>query len=82
MAVQSSMTLSIVINHRLWGLVACHGGGPHRLDQPTRSVCELMVQIFALQVALRIDNVGLQSRLTSRKTIEKYMAGIEGRVLE
>ena len=77
MAVQSSMTLSIVVNDRLWGLMACHGAGPHRLDQPTRSVCELMVQIFASQVTLRIDNVALQSRLTARRTLEKYMAGVE-----
>jgi len=77
MAVQSSMTLSIVVDHRLWGLMACHGAVPHRLDQPTRSLCELMVQIFASQVALRIDNVALQSRLTSRRTLEKYMAGVE-----
>jgi diguanylate cyclase (GGDEF)-like protein len=77
MAVQSSMTLSIVVNHRLWGLMACHGTGPHRLDQPTRSVCELMVQIFASQVTLRIDNVALQSLLTSRRALEKYMAGVE-----
>ncbi|MGA2539093.1 MAG: GAF domain-containing protein, partial [Terracidiphilus sp.] len=77
MAVQSSMTLSIVVNHQLWGLMACHGAGPHRLDHPTRSVCELMVQIFASQVALRIDNVALQTRLTSRRTLEKYMAAVE-----
>jgi len=77
MAVQSSMTLSIVVNHRLWGLMACHGAVPHRLDQPTHSVCELMVQIFASQVTLRIDNVALQSRLTSRRTLEKYLAGVE-----
>ena len=77
MGVQSSMTLSIVVNHRLWGLMACHGARPHRLNQATRSVCELMVQIFASQVTLRIDNVALQSRLTARRTLEKYMAGIE-----
>jgi diguanylate cyclase (GGDEF)-like protein len=77
MAVHSSLTLSIVVNHRLWGLVACHGAGPHRVDQPTRSVCELIVQIFASQVALRTDNLALQSRLTSRRRLEQYLAAIE-----
>jgi two-component system, chemotaxis family, sensor kinase Cph1 len=77
MAVQSSMTLSIVVNHQLWGLMACHSAEPHRLDQTTRSVCELIVQIFASQVALRIDNSALQSRLTSRKALEKYMTRAE-----
>jgi chemotaxis family two-component system sensor kinase Cph1 len=77
MHVQSSMTVSIIVNHRLWGMVACHGAMPHRLDHVTRSVCELLVQIFASQVALRIDNVALQSSLTSRRTLEKVMAEIE-----
>jgi chemotaxis family two-component system sensor kinase Cph1 len=77
MNVQSSMTVSIIVNHRLWGMMACHGAVPHRLDHSTRSVCELIVQIFASQVALRIDNIALQSRLTSRRTLEKYMAEIE-----
>jgi diguanylate cyclase (GGDEF)-like protein len=77
MHVQSSMTVSIIVNRRLWGMMACHGAVPHRLDHSTRSVCELIVQIFASQVALRIDNIALQSRLTSRRMLEKYMAEIE-----
>jgi diguanylate cyclase (GGDEF)-like protein len=77
MKVQSSMTVSIIVNRRLWGMMACHAGVPHRLDHATRSVCELIVQIFASQVALRIDNTALQARLTSRKTLEKYMAEID-----
>jgi diguanylate cyclase (GGDEF)-like protein len=77
MNVQSSMTVSIIVNHRLWGMMACHGAVPHRLDHSTRSVCELIVQIFASQVTLRMDNIALQSRLTSRRRLEKYMADIE-----
>jgi len=77
MAVQSSVTLSIVVNRRLWGLVACHGAGPHRLDQPTRSVCELMAQTFAAQVTLRIENLALQSRLTSRRKLEEHIERVE-----
>jgi two-component system, chemotaxis family, sensor kinase Cph1 len=77
MNVQSSMTLSIIVNHRLWGMMACHGAAPHRLDHTTRSVCELIVQIFASQLALRIDNLALQCRLTSRRALEKHMAEIE-----
>jgi len=77
MNVQSSMTVSIIVDHRLWGMMACHSAMPHRLDHSTRSICELIVQIFASQVALRIDNIALQSLLTSRKRLEKYMAEIE-----
>jgi diguanylate cyclase (GGDEF)-like protein len=77
MGVQSSMTLSIVVNQRLWGLVACHSSIPHRLDLPSRSVCELMAQIFASHVALRVDNIALRARLASRESLEEYMAASE-----
>ena len=77
MAVQSSMTLSIVVNHQLWGLVACHSAGPHRLDRTTRSVCELIVQVFATQVTLLTDYAALQSRLTSRKAVERHIEAVE-----
>jgi diguanylate cyclase (GGDEF)-like protein len=77
MHVQSTMTLSIIVNHRLWGLMACHGAAAHRLDHLTRSVCELLAQVFASQVSLRLDNVALQRRLASRKALEKCMVEID-----
>jgi light-regulated signal transduction histidine kinase (bacteriophytochrome)/DNA-binding response OmpR family regulator len=77
MGVQSSMTVSIVVEDRLWGMIACHHSVPHRVDCLTRSVCELMGQILASQVAFRLDNVALRSRLSSRELLEKHMGGIE-----
>jgi chemotaxis family two-component system sensor kinase Cph1 len=77
MAVQSSMTLSIVVSHQLWGLVACHSAVPHRLDRTTRSVCELLVQVFAMRLALLTESAALQSRLTSHKAIERHIEAVE-----
>lgn len=77
MSVQSSLTVSIVVEHRLWGMIACHHATPRRLDYTTRSVCKLIGQILGSQVALRIDNAALQSRLASRKLLQEYMAGVE-----
>ncbi len=77
MGVGSSLTVSIVVEQQLWGMIACHDPAPRRLDHATRSVCELIGQILSSQVALRIDNVALQARLTSRKMLEGYMASIE-----
>jgi light-regulated signal transduction histidine kinase (bacteriophytochrome) len=77
MGVGSSLTVSIVVEQRLWGMIACHDPAPRRLDHETRSVCELIGQILASQLALRIDNVALHARLTSRKMLEDYMGSIE-----
>jgi two-component system, chemotaxis family, sensor kinase Cph1 len=77
MGVQASLTISIIVERRLWGLITCHHPEPRRLDRSTRSVCELIGEAFASQVNLRIDNEALQARLTSRKLLEKCMAEIE-----
>ena len=77
MGVRSSMTISIVIEERLWGLIACHNNTPRRVDYSTRSVCELVGGMLAAQMALMIDRVKLQEWRLSRKVLENYMAGIE-----
>jgi light-regulated signal transduction histidine kinase (bacteriophytochrome)/DNA-binding response OmpR family regulator len=77
MGVQSSLTVSIVVGGRLWGMIACHHPAPRRVDSATRAVCEVIGQTFASQLTLRIDNAALQSRLTSRKLLEGYVAEIE-----
>jgi light-regulated signal transduction histidine kinase (bacteriophytochrome)/DNA-binding response OmpR family regulator len=77
MGVQSSMTISIIVEERLWGMVACHHAAPRRIDCSTRSVCELLAQILASQIAFRLQNIALQSRILSREMLETYMSGIE-----
>jgi light-regulated signal transduction histidine kinase (bacteriophytochrome)/DNA-binding response OmpR family regulator len=77
MGVQSSLTVSIVVGGRLWGMIACHHPTPRRLDPATRAICELIGQTFASQMTLLIDNAALQSRLTARKLLDSYVAEIE-----
>jgi diguanylate cyclase (GGDEF)-like protein len=75
--VRASLTVSIVVEGRLFGLITCHHPVARRLDRSTRSVCGLIGQTFASQVNLRIGNEALQARLASRKLREKCMAKIE-----
>jgi chemotaxis family two-component system sensor kinase Cph1 len=77
MRVRSSMTVSVIVQGRLWGMIACHDSARHQVDRLTRSVCELIGRILASQVMLRIENALLQSRLDSRNRLEAYMADIE-----
>jgi chemotaxis family two-component system sensor kinase Cph1 len=77
MGVQSSLTISIIVEGRLWGLIACHHPVPRRVDHLTRSVCGLIGEMLASQVKLRLDNLALQARLASRKLLEKCMAEME-----
>jgi light-regulated signal transduction histidine kinase (bacteriophytochrome)/CheY-like chemotaxis protein len=76
MDVQSSMTVSIIVEHRLWGMIACHDPAPYRIDHSTRSVCRLIAQTLASQVALRTENSVLQLHSKSRQLFDEYVKEI------
>ena len=50
MGVRASMSLSIVREGRLWGLIACHHGAPRRLPVALRGACELFAQLFSMRL--------------------------------
>ncbi|MET8695372.1 ATP-binding protein [Streptomyces bauhiniae] len=49
--VRSSMSVSLLREGRLWGLIACHGDTPTRLAPEVRSACELFGVAFSMQLA-------------------------------
>jgi light-regulated signal transduction histidine kinase (bacteriophytochrome) len=56
MGVGASMSVSIVINGRLWGLIACHHMGPKRVPYAIRMAADVLAQVIASTVQ------GLESR--------------------
>ena len=77
MDVRSSMTVSILVEGKLWGMIACHHPGPHAVHRSTRSIALLIGQNFASQVTLRNDNAALQRQVESRDGLERYVTEIE-----
>jgi len=77
MGVQSSLTISVIVEGRLWGMIACHDPKAHRLACSTRSICDLIGQTLAAQIALRNDNAALQVRQTARDLLDKVVGKME-----
>jgi len=77
MRVEASLTISIVVKGRLWGMIACHHDTPRRVDRSIRSVLELIAQSLASLVALRLENFTLQRSVTARELLENYVGLIE-----
>lgn len=50
MGVAASMSLSLVVQGRLWGLVACHHRTPKPVSPGLRAACELLAQVVSLQL--------------------------------
>ncbi len=53
MGVCASMSISIIVEGRLWGLFACHHYSAHRPSFEVRSVCELFSQMFSMRLESR-----------------------------
>ena len=52
MGVAASMSVSIIVNGRLWGLLACHHGKPRRVPYALRMACDVFAQVLAATVQL------------------------------
>ena len=47
MGVGASMSVSIVIDGRLWGMLACHHGGARHVPHSVRMACDVIAQVLA-----------------------------------
>ncbi|UBV45150.1 GAF domain-containing protein (plasmid) [Deinococcus taeanensis] len=54
MGVRSSLSVSIVVDGALWGLIACHHGAPLVLPHETRTTLEYLGRILSLQVQIKV----------------------------
>lgn len=61
MGVAASMSISIVINGALWGMLACHHMTPRHVSYSVRSACDVLAQILGAHVQ------GLEARLRSQR---------------
>jgi len=50
MGVEASLTLSLMVDGKLWGLIACQHQTPIRFSHETRSACEFLAQVASLQL--------------------------------
>lgn len=71
MGTLASMSVSIVVQGRLWGLVSCHDHAPHGLGLETRFACEHLGGLLALQIEAKEDDhdVAMHASL-GRMTLE------------
>ncbi|MTJ07894.1 ATP-binding protein [Anabaena sp. UHCC 0204] len=80
MGVAASLTISLVKDQKLWGLIACHHQLPKYLPYEIRSACEILGQMTSLELANKQDNqdseykihlASIQSKLIEYMSIDK-----------
>jgi two-component system, chemotaxis family, sensor kinase Cph1 len=56
MGVTASMSISIMKNKKLWGLIACHHQSPKFLPYEIRNACEFLGQMTSLELGAKEDS--------------------------
>jgi two-component system, chemotaxis family, sensor kinase Cph1 len=78
MGVAASMSISIVVDGRLWGLIACHHYSPRLLSRHLRAACELFGPICSSQIQARQHADDMEVRLSSRGILQTILSGLAG----
>ncbi len=80
MGVAASLTMPILVDGELWGLIACHHHKPTHFSHQVRSACELLAQVASLQLKSAEQNEQLSYRLQLDEVHQQLVrkAALEG----
>ncbi|BAP45769.1 GAF sensor signal transduction histidine kinase [Pseudomonas sp. StFLB209] len=76
MGTLASMSLSIVVDGKLWGLISCHHQQPRPVDFQTRTACELLSSLLSLQIESLESHASTRQLLDLRKRIVQMLSSM------
>lgn len=74
MGVAASMSVSLIQQNQLWGLIACHHNSPKFLPYEIRTVCEFLGQLMSTELPAKEANAHLDYKL--------HLKTLQGRFIE
>lgn len=78
MGTAASMSISVVVEGRLWGLISCHHAQPRWAPPAVRQACDFLGQILAMQIAARERALDADYRLDLKKRQSRLLANLAG----
>ena len=76
MGVRATLVLSLVVDGKLWGLIACHHYAPKVVSLEMRGLCEIVAELVATRVAALESFVQTQSELVVRRLEQRMVEAI------
>ncbi|MBI1241515.1 MAG: GAF domain-containing protein [Nostoc sp. RI_552] len=73
MGVMASMSISIIKNEKLWGLIACHHQSPKYIPYEIRNACEFLGQMTSLEMAAKEGNEDVESKIEVKSCHSKLV---------
>jgi len=77
MGVSATMSVSLIRDGKLWGLIACHHYTPRYVPYDVRTACELLGQFMSLSLAAADDREKKNYRANVEQIIEAMMQNVE-----
>ncbi|MBE9094380.1 ATP-binding protein [Tychonema sp. LEGE 07203] len=74
MGVAASMSISLIKEQKLWGLIACHNYTPKYLNYEVRAACEFIGQVMSLELQSKEGNEDYDYKL--------YLKSIQTKIFE
>ncbi|UZJ62662.1 ATP-binding protein [Pseudomonas sp. KU26590] len=71
MGVRSSMSISLLKDDRLWGLISCGNREPLQVPHTLRSACQTIGQVLSMQISLLEDQQIQRQRLAKHHMLER-----------
>jgi light-regulated signal transduction histidine kinase (bacteriophytochrome) len=83
MGVRASMSISLIVRNRLWGLISClNHTSPRRISHEMRSACEFLGRLVSLEIDALEDRELLAVRASRRATEEALADAMRENVAE
>lgn len=76
MGVEASLSISILVDGRLWGLFACHHYSPRCPTFERRSVSELFAQMFAMRLESRERQATVEFERSARDIADQLLGAV------
>lgn len=76
MGVGASMSISIILDGALWGLIACHHYAPRVLSMEKRVAAEMFGEFFSMQLASLIQKRKLAASERARRYLDQLLHNV------
>jgi light-regulated signal transduction histidine kinase (bacteriophytochrome)/CheY-like chemotaxis protein len=76
MGVAASMSVSIIVSGKLWGLIACHHYSPRTLPMPARIAAELFGDFFSLHLQAMLRKQSLDTANHARRALDGLLRNV------
>lgn len=73
MGVTASMSISLLKNKKIWGLIACHHQTPKYIPYEVRNACEFLGQITSLELGAKEDSEDIEHKMQLKSVQTKLV---------